>query len=123
MPDRIQRLRLSDWRKPEGAVYVGRPTKFGNPFPVHVYGRELAVQLYRNVLTRSWSPAALDDVADMAYVNAYEHMANLRGRLPGDPAAIVRDELAGRDLMCWCRLDEACHADVLLDIANPDRGA
>lgn len=28
------------------------------------------------------------------------------------------DELRGRDLGCWCRLDVACHADVLLDLAN-----
>ncbi|HEY9371501.1 DUF4326 domain-containing protein [Streptomyces sp.] len=27
-------------------------------------------------------------------------------------------ELAGRDLACWCPLDQPCHADVLLEIAN-----
>lgn len=32
MPKRIQRRRAAGWRKPEGAVYVGRPTKWGNPF-------------------------------------------------------------------------------------------
>ncbi len=26
--------------------------------------------------------------------------------------------LRGRDLACWCRLDEPCHADVLLELAN-----
>jgi hypothetical protein len=30
----------------------------------------------------------------------------------------IRSELALRDLACWCRLDEACHADVLLAVAN-----
>ena len=30
----------------------------------------------------------------------------------------VRRELAGRDLACWCPLDEPCHADVLLEVAN-----
>jgi len=30
----------------------------------------------------------------------------------------VRRELAGRDLACWCPPAEACHADVLLAIAN-----
>lgn len=30
---------------------------------------------------------------------------------------VVRD-LAGRDLACWCPLDQPCHADVLLDLAN-----
>jgi hypothetical protein len=28
--------------------------------------------------------------------------------------------LAGRDLACWCPLDKPCHADVLLELANPD---
>lgn len=30
----------------------------------------------------------------------------------------VRRELAGRDLACWCPLDQPCHADVLLKISN-----
>ncbi len=30
----------------------------------------------------------------------------------------VRTELAGRDLVCWCPLDQPCHADVLLWVAN-----
>ncbi|MGV7636606.1 DUF4326 domain-containing protein, partial [Mycobacterium kansasii] len=33
-PKRIQRKRTKGWRMPEGAVYVGRPTKWGNPFIV-----------------------------------------------------------------------------------------
>lgn len=32
-PQRIQRKRTKGWTMPEGAVYVGRPTKWGNPFP------------------------------------------------------------------------------------------
>lgn len=31
----------------------------------------------------------------------------------------IRAELADADLACNCPLDQACHADVLLDIANP----
>lgn len=31
-PQRIQRKRTAGWRMPEGAIYVGRPTKWGNPF-------------------------------------------------------------------------------------------
>jgi hypothetical protein len=31
----------------------------------------------------------------------------------------LRQELAGRDLACWCPLDQPCHADVLLELANP----
>jgi hypothetical protein len=28
--------------------------------------------------------------------------------------------LAGRDLACWCPLDQPCHADVLLELANAE---
>jgi hypothetical protein len=30
----------------------------------------------------------------------------------------IRDGLRGHDLCCWCSLDQPCHADVLLEIAN-----
>jgi hypothetical protein len=33
MTIRIQRQRTKGWRMPEGAVYVGRPSAWGNPFP------------------------------------------------------------------------------------------
>ena len=36
-----------------------------------------------------------------------------------DRTADIQADLAGRDLACWCPLDQPCHADVLLDIANP----
>lgn len=32
MPERIQRQRTKGWRLPDGAIYVGRPTRWGNPF-------------------------------------------------------------------------------------------
>ena len=31
----------------------------------------------------------------------------------------IIQELRGRDLCCWCPLDQPCHADVLLELANP----
>jgi len=36
------------------------------------------------------------------------------------PAQIeeYREQLAGHDLACWCLLDQPCHADVLLEVAN-----
>jgi hypothetical protein len=34
--------------------------------------------------------------------------------------AAIKRELRGRDLACWCPLDEPCHADTLLEIANED---
>jgi hypothetical protein len=34
MPERIQLRRTKGYRKPEGAIVVARPSKWGNPFPV-----------------------------------------------------------------------------------------
>jgi hypothetical protein len=31
----------------------------------------------------------------------------------------IRCDLAGKNLACWCKPGEPCHADVLLDLANP----
>jgi hypothetical protein len=33
----------------------------------------------------------------------------------------VQRELRGWDLACYCPLDQPCHADVLLELANPHR--
>lgn len=75
---------------PRGAVYVGRPTKWGNPFPVGEHGRSGAIALYRVWIMRP-------------------EQARLREQ--------ARVELAGRDLVCWCA-PSACHAEVLREIAE-----
>ena len=31
---------------------------------------------------------------------------------------VIRAELRGQDLSCWCAPDLPCHADVLLELAN-----
>jgi hypothetical protein len=74
---------------PPGSVYVGRPSPFGNPFK-------------------------LDAEADRADV-----IARFERWIAGQPVlrARVRTELRGKTLVCWCA-PKACHADVLLRIAN-----
>jgi hypothetical protein len=89
VPVRIQRKRTKGWTAPDGAVYVGRPGRWGNPFSVKMYGAGLAVRNYRGHITGLVSIGARD-----------------------------LSELRGKDLMCWCPLDQPCHADVLLEIAN-----
>lgn len=83
---------------PMEAVYVGRPTKFGNPFS-HLPSTLAA---YR-VATR-------DEAVD-----AFERWLVEQ---PGLVAA-VRRELRGRDLVCWCA-PARCHAEVLVRVANED---
>ena len=98
-PKRIQRKRAKGWRMPAGAVYVGRPTKWGNPFNVTAtQSREVAIARYRWWLTRG--------------------LPGSTGILPAQPTEIRT--LRGKDLACWCPLDQPCHADVLLELANAE---
>lgn len=106
-PKRIQLRRAKGWRKPEGAVVVARPTKWGNPFPV---GHVASVEAYTNPM----SQAKLVEIdAHLAVMLFRAWLAYWPGRV-----ADVRLHLADRDLACWCPLDQPCHADVLLEIAN-----
>jgi hypothetical protein len=46
-PKRIQRKRVKGWKMPPNTVYVGRPSKWGNPFPVsRLLCRESAIALF-----------------------------------------------------------------------------
>ena len=84
---------------PEGAVYVGRGTKWGNPYPVG--GRK------EGALT-------IGPVTPQQCVSAYR--ALVWDIPPWDDLPF--DELRGKDLACWCPLDQPCHADVLIELAN-----
>lgn len=78
---------------PPNTVYVGRPSKWGNPFTIGRDGnRDEVISKFRAWV--SWD----------------------RGRNP----AIYPDprELHGKNLACWCPLDQPCHADVLLELAR-----
>lgn len=93
-PKRIKRERTTGWTMPEGAVYVGRPTRWGNPYIIGKDGDASAcVAKYR------------------AYWDAW---------LFEEPGAEDRLKrlLGGKDLACWCNLTSPCHADVLLELAN-----
>lgn len=121
-PRRIQRQRAAGWRMPPGARYVGRPTKWGNPFRPELVGAELALALYRALLT-GWDPSLLakwpheDEERVYAAHRAWERRV-LDGPGVGMVADRARQELAGLDLSCWCRIDRPCHADILLEVAN-----
>lgn len=102
-PKRIQRKRTRGWKAPADALYVGRPTKWGNPFFV------IDAHTDRSALP------ALREKAAQKYERA------LRAGKLDVSAEDARAELRGRDLICWCPLDQACHADVLLRLANGRR--
>jgi len=123
-PVRIQRRRTKGWRMPEGAVYVGRPTLWGNPWIVReltwiepLRRAEVAVGRYREEMGHLGLLSDSGFVASEARADAVaQHMAEVGAANMGEYAAVV---LRGKDLVCWCPLDQPCHADVLLELANP----
>jgi len=71
---------------PAGAVYVGRPSKFGNPYEIGRDGsREEVIQKYEAWLLTADNGLSIADLL----------------------------QLKGKDLVCWCA-PLACHAEVLL---------
>ena len=119
MPSLIN-LRDTGGKVPEGAVLIDRRTRWGNPFTVKAWGRSLAVLLYRETVSGSWNPRILADVNDKHYQQAYKLREAWLKRLeahPWGPRCIIRQELRGKDLACWCA-PELCHGEVLLAIAN-----
>jgi hypothetical protein len=99
---RIQRQRIKGWRMPENAVYVGRPSPWGNPYKIGAlplgFTRDQSLRLFR-----MWASDSR---------RGWDFLEPLRGH----------------DLVCWCPLTYAdgtivpCHADVLLELANRDEG-
>ncbi len=90
-PHRIQRKRSKGWRMPPNTVSVTRPGRWGNPNLVEHFGQAGAVRAFRADLIGGILDYSVDD---------------------------VKRELRGKNLACYCPLDQPCHADVLLEIAN-----
>lgn len=104
---------------PNNTIYVGRPTKWGNPYVIKsfVNGSGHKRFVYTSPLlqipnTGGWGDEkdALDQMVNFAYKRHIESKMIL-GEL--DIA-----ELRGKNLACWCKEGETCHADVLLRLAN-----
>jgi hypothetical protein len=98
-PVRIKLRRIKGWRKPEGAVVVARPSKWGNPIS------------WKPPLDRTYAVRAFDN-----WLSGCLIQRDLHGQPP--TIAEIIATLRGKDLCCWCALDQPCHADVLLEIAN-----
>lgn len=118
MPQRIQRKRTKGWRMPEAAVNVTRPGVWGNPF-VLAPARSGRLLRRNDMWSVSYQGAVLVryDTKRLAVADAVDRFRRLLADSPAQVEAI-RTHLAGKDLVCWCALDQPCHADVLLEIAN-----
>jgi hypothetical protein len=92
-PVRITRSRQHKQVSPNGLpiVYVGRGSKWGNPYKATDYNLIECITRYEFYIG-----AFLDEE------RLYKDLAELRGK----------------NLSCWCKQDAPCHADLLLDYAN-----
>jgi hypothetical protein len=117
-PVRIQRRRTAGWRMPEGAVNCCRPGPWGNPY-VLAHARSGRLLQRNDMWSVSYQGSVLVrwDTKRAAAADAVDRFRRLLGESPAQVEAI-RTHLAGKDLCCWCPLDQPCHADVLLEIAN-----
>jgi hypothetical protein len=103
-PRRIQLKRAKGWRIPPNTIKVDRSTQWGNPFKV---GEEHVHPLKKVRVVIDGKTSA---------VNAFRaYLSTAAGKVL---AAKARIELRGRNLACWCKEGDLCHADVLLSAAN-----
>lgn len=119
MPERVQLSRKKGWRIPPGTLVVSRPHWLGNPFRVERYGPNntwMVVDTGRLnvVLGHGWTRLGAVKFA----VEQYRRLID--DQYPEGTTARfgLVELLRGKNLACWCPLDQPCHADVLLQIAG-----
>lgn len=125
---RIQRKRTNGWKMPNNTIYVGRPTKYGNPFKL--IGDILYVDAsHRRKILSPWI------IYDHNYLYTKEEgikkcvelykswvIGNITSLVKPCPFTLAkaRKELIGNDLACFCSLSSPCHADILIELlTNP----
>jgi hypothetical protein len=146
MPERIQLHRNKGWRKPEGAIVVTRPNRWGNPFAYRTYRALARVPALDGSAWEYEGRLSADGMQhDYHHPDGSVTVHHIRYMTPGECVEMyrralvapdphihlfdrstrayltvedARRELAGRDLCCWCAPGDPCHADVLLEIAN-----
>lgn len=106
-PIRVRRRRTKGWKMPPNTMYVGRGTMWGNPFmsieKINPYNKKHQITIRLRAVT---------DTAEEA-VGRYIHEV-----ITDSYSELAREKLKGKNLTCFCKLGEACHADILLEIAN-----
>lgn len=90
------------------AVIVARPGPWGNPFRIGHTRRECEGE---------WEK--VEDAATA--VRFFREMLTIPQRNYPTDAQVAT--LRGKNLACWCKLGDPCHADVLLELANREPAA
>lgn len=95
---------------PEGAVYVGRGSRWGNPYRVEQDKPSGHWFCHGPGISPLTHPCGNEEGARLEAVNRFRTHAKRTG--------LNCEELRGKTLACWCRESQPCHADVLLKMAN-----
>lgn len=111
MPMRYRWSRQKGAHVPYYAVSVIRPHAYSNPFEV-VHQRKVLDHLSGKTYRQKYKNPQLNEVAVLLFEACYEHDLAYR--------AMIRRDLYGKDLKCFCPLEWPCHADVLLRWAAHD---
>jgi uncharacterized protein DUF4326 len=109
-PQRIQRKRTRGWRMPADAIYVGRPSKWGNPYVIHTHTERCGDR---------WAcpPWIVDNAKEAVQRLRHDLLYPLQHHPDYPSVDEIRAELAGHDLVCWCPIGQYCHGDLLLEVA------
>jgi hypothetical protein len=110
MPERVQLKRTKGWRMPENTVKVTRPGKYGNPFAIGKPAPRCYERFHRGIVEDASQAVALFRRA-LTYEMA-------RAAPTSDMVIDMVADLHGKNLACFCKIGEPCHADVLLELAN-----
>jgi hypothetical protein len=108
-PIRVQRKRTKGWKMPENTVYVGRPTKWGNPYKVSGWFIPQG-----EIITNPFNPKREMCKTHQQAVDLYKSWV----RRELEYKRLNIKDITGKNLSCFCPLDKPCHVDVLLEIAN-----
>lgn len=113
MPERIQLSRQKGYKMPPNTVKVDRSTRWGNPFNKTQIGVAFFHHDLPAPIVALRDPPGLARCLDL-------YLAYLYGRLIDDREFL--EPLRGKNLACWCKLGDPCHADTLLRLANEMNG-
>jgi hypothetical protein len=134
-PIRIQRKRTKGFRMPPNTIYVGRPSRWANAWKIGSNIYDPATNTFRKCETAAdvvlafrrcvdWDPAA------KSVLPTFDENGKRAGYLEvwggySDEIHVnqssIKKYLRSKNLACWCALDQPCHADVLLEIANEQK--
>jgi hypothetical protein len=111
MGERVTLSRAKGWRMPPNTVKVDRSTKWGNPYDWRDYLDAWKTEFGYGVISS-------DEVGREDWCRAMA-VAAFREDIQDGAIVLPLHELRGLNLACWCPPHSPCHANVLLEIANP----